>query len=433
MTGRHDPGRSGVPLELPRLARVRQLYRSPELADVAAELRRQLRGLGLGARVRPGESVAITAGSRGIRDIALVIRVLAEELARCGGRPFVVPAMGSHGGATAEGQLRLLADLGVTEASVGVPIRSSMETVQVDTAAIAGGVPIWFDRLAARADHVVVVNRVKAHTDFTGPIQSGLLKMMLIGLGKHRGATVYHRAFARHSFDQIVAEVGQRIASGRRILCGVAIVENHRHGTALVEVVEATGFAAREAELMRLAEQWTPRLPFESIDLLIVDRMGKDISGSGMDTNVLGRKGWATGEFLEQRPRISRVYVRDLTEFSRGNAVGIGMADFAHSRVIDKIDFQAMYTNVVTSGTPRGASVPPHFPSDKEALAAALSTVGALDPHEAAVVRVRSTLDLEELLVSEALLARVRSNPELEVLEEARDMAMSEKGELAEF
>jgi hypothetical protein len=420
-------------VELPRLADVRQQRSTPTLANVAETLRDQLKRLGLTERLRPGQSVAITAGSRGIRDIAVVIRTLAEELRSCGARPFVVPAMGSHGGATAEGQLRLLADLGVSEASVGVPIRSSMEVVQVDTAAVAAGMPIWFDRFAAEADHVVVVNRVKPHTDFCGPIQSGLLKMMLIGLGKHRGALEYHRVFRRYGFDQIVGDVGPRIVRACRVLCGVAIVENHRHETGRVEVVEPTAFAQREVALLRLAQSWMPRLPFDPIDLLIVDRMGKEISGSGMDTNVIGRKGWSTGDFFEQRPRIGRIYVRDLSEASHGNAIGIGLADVAHSRLIQKIDFPATYTNALTSGTPRGASVPPHFPTDREALAAALQSLGTADLRQARIVRIRDTLDLNRLLISEGLLAEARDNPELEVDEEPQPLRFDAAGDLPEF
>jgi hypothetical protein len=429
MDERHPPEGSSA-AKLPRLARVRQIFDSPALGDVRGSVQSELRRFALPSRVHPGQSVAVTAGSRGIRDLALVLRTLSEELLRCGTRPFVVPAMGSHGGATAEGQRELLERLGITEASVGMPIRSSMEVVQVDTAAVGPGLPIWFDRLAAEADHVIVVNRIKAHSDFTGPIQSGLLKMMLIGLGKHRGALEYHRAFSRHSFDRIVAEVGPRVAERCRVLCGLAIVENHRHETALVEVVEPRDFAERERELLVLAERWMPRLPFAQIDLLIVDRMGKDISGSGMDTNVLGRKGWVTGQFLEQRPRIERVYVRDLTEASHGNAIGIGLADFAHSCLVAKIDFPAMFLNAVTSGTPRGASVPPHFSSDREALAAALSTIGVSEARQARLVRIRSTLELEVMLVSEALLPEASANPELRVEGEAEELRFDAEGDL---
>jgi hypothetical protein len=411
---------------------VRQLRSTPTLPNVARVLHGKLKRFDLASRVRLGASVAITAGSRGIRDIDLVIRSVAEELLSSGARPFVVPAMGSHGGATAEGQKRLLADLGVTEASIGVPIRSSMEVVQVDTAT-AAGMPIWFDRLAAEADHVVVVNRVKAHTDFCGPVQSGLLKMMLIGLGKHRGAIEYHRAFNRYSFDQIVAEVGPRVVQVCRVLCGVAIVENHRHETGLLEIVEPARFAEREVELLRLAQSWMSRLPFDQIDLLIVDRMGKDISGSGMDTNVIGRKGWSTGEFFEQRPRIGRIYARDLTKASHGNAIGVGLADLAHSRLIEKIDFPATYTNALTSGTPRGASIPPHFPSDRESLSAALQTIGTSDPRQARVVRIRSTLEMDELLVSKGLLAEAQDNPELEVEGEPQPMRFDAAGDLPAF
>jgi hypothetical protein len=424
-------GGSREAARLPSLFRIRQDFSSPTLADVRTAVRGQLRDFGLGMHVHAGQRVAITAGSRGIRDIAEILRTLADELHRYGARPFVVPAMGSHGGATAEGQLAVLADLGVTEAAVGMPIRSSMETVQVDTAAVGDGVPIHFDRFAAEADHVVVVNRIKAHTDFTGPIQSGLLKMMLIGLGKHRGAIEYHAAIRRYGLERIVAEVATRIAERRHVLCGVAIVENHRHETGRVEVIAPADFLARERELLKLAECWTPRLPGTDLDLLIVDRMGKDVSGSGMDTNVIGRKGWATGDMLEQRPRIALVYARELTEASHGNAVGIGMADLAHSRLVERIDFATTYANAVTSGTPRGAAIPPHFPSDREALAAAFRILG--HPVQARVMRIRSTLELEELLISEALLAELRNKPGIRAVGEAGGMQFDAEGNLPDF
>ncbi len=428
-----DPpsGSAGQPLPLPplpHLARVRQRRSTPAVSNPAGRLREELRRFGLPARLRQGQSVAITAGSRGIRDIVTVIRTVAEECRAAGAHPFVVPAMGSHAGATAEGQLALLGDLAITEATVGAPIRSCMEVALVDSS--AAGHPIWFDRLAAAADHVVVVNRVKPHTDFSGPIQSGLLKMLLIGLGKHRGALEYHRAFIRESFQRFVAEVGPRVARRCRVLCGVAIVENHRHETGLIDVVEPDDFLARERQLLELAQEWMPRIPFPELDLLVVDRMGKEISGSGMDTNVVGRKGWVVGEFSEQRPRIARIYVRDLTEASSGNAVGIGLADLAHSRLIGKIDFPSTYTNVLTSATPRGASVPPHLASDREALRAALQSLGTPEPGELRLARIHSTLELEELLVSEALLGQARGNPELEVAGEAEPMRFDAAGDL---
>jgi Domain of unknown function (DUF362) len=418
-------------VRLPSLYRIRQEFSSPALADVQTAVRKQLRDFNLGMRVHAGQRVAITAGSRGIRDIAEILRTLADELRRCGARPFVVPAMGSHGGATAEGQLSVLAGLGVTETAVGMPIRSSMETVRVDTASVGDGVPIHFDRFAAEADHIVVVNRIKAHTDFTGPIQSGLLKMMLIGLGKHRGAIEYHAAIRRYGFDRIVAEVATRIAERCHVLCGLAIVENHRHETGLLEVVAPGDFLARERELLKLAERWTPRLPCADLDLLIVDRMGKDVSGSGMDTNIIGRKGWATGDMLEQRPRIGLVYARGLTEASHGNAIGIGMADLAHSRLVQRIDFPTTYANAVTSGTPRGAAIPPHFPSDREALAAAFRILG--HPARPRVMRIRSTLELEDLLISEALLAELRNEPGIQVVGEAAAMPFDPEGNLRDF
>jgi hypothetical protein len=416
-------------MSFPKMLRIRQNFSSPTLADVPESVRREMESLELGSRIKPGQTVAITAGSRGIRDIAVIVRTMVEELKSFGAKPFIVPAMGSHGGATAQGQKRLLEALGLSAVNTGAPIRSSMEIVQVDST--PEGVPVYIDKIARGADHLVVLNRIKLHTDFSGPIQSGLLKMLLIGLGKYRGAALYHRAFVRFSFDHIVRSVAGRVLDRCNVLFGLAVVENHRHRTALVEVVKPKDFLDREPELLELSKGWTARLPFQRIDLLVIDRMGKEISGSGMDTNVLGRKGWPTPVAEYGTPQVTRVYVRDLTDASHGNAIGIGLADFARSRLIDKIDFKAMYVNAVASGTPFGATVPIHFETDREALENALRTIGFVDTEQARIVRIRDTLDLDEMLVSESYQPEILKRKDLKVVEEARKMEFDGKGNLS--
>ncbi|HUT95783.1 MAG TPA: lactate racemase domain-containing protein, partial [Thermoguttaceae bacterium] len=269
----------------PLMFRVRQRFEAPRLDDVAAEVHAQLERLSLAAKVKPGDSVAIAAGSRGVANVHVILRSIVEHLQALDARPFIVPAMGSHGGGTAEGQRNVVESYGITEEFVGCPIRSTMETVVV--CRTAEGFPVHFDRFAYEADHVVVCNRVKPHTRFVGEIESGLMKMMLIGLGKCEGASIYHRAILDYSFDQIIRSVTGEVFRNCGILAGMAIVENAYDETALVEAVPPEQFESREKELLLLAKKWMARLPFRHVDLLLIDRIGKDISGAGLDTNVV--------------------------------------------------------------------------------------------------------------------------------------------------
>ena len=409
----------------PRMLRVRQRFDAPRVADVAAAVRGELARVRIADRIRAGGTVAVTAGSRGITNIALVLRTLIAVLREAGARPFIVPAMGSHGGATAEGQEALLAGFGITEASMGAPVRSSMETVHLGTT--ADGIPLHFDRAAFEADHVVVVNRVKPHTNFSGEIESGLLKMTLIGLAKHTGAALYHRAIAAHSFDHVVRTAGRMLLDRCRIGFGLALIENGYDETALVEAVLPEAFEAREKELLLLAKRWLPRLPVRAPDLLIVDEMGKNISGSGMDTNVVGRKPHGGLEF---DPAVKRLFVRDLTHETRGNAYGIGLADFATSRLIRAIDYRTTVVNCMTAAHPEAAALPIHFETDRAAIDAALSTVGLAPPEQARIVRIKNTLRVAELDVSETCSAELR---DVDVLGAPRPLVFDADGNLPPF
>ncbi|MCA9115011.1 MAG: DUF2088 domain-containing protein, partial [Planctomycetaceae bacterium] len=334
----------------PRMLRIRQHFDSPRLDDVAGEVERQLAQLALGERIRPGQSVAVTAGSRGIANIAVITRAICEHVRSLGATPFIVPAMGSHGGGTAEGQREILEGYGITEEFTGAEIRSSMETVVVDET--SHGIPVHFDRNAWEADHVIVAGRIKPHTGFVGEIESGLHKMMLIGLGKHNGATVYHRAILDYSFPEIIESVAASVLEKCSIAAGVAIVENARDETGLIEAVAPENFYEREKELLLLSRKWLPRLPFPKIDLLIVDEIGKNISGSGMDTNVIGRKYNDHAATEKDDVSCRRVFVRGLTPETHGNACGLGMAEFTNERTIRSVDIGITRINALTGGHP---------------------------------------------------------------------------------
>jgi len=410
--------------DLPRMLRVRQTTEVPRLHDVPARLDDALRAFGLGQRLGAGDRVALAVGSRGIRDLCPVLRTLVRAVREAGASPFVVPCMGSHGGATAAGQEAVLAELGVTEAGVGAPVVSSMEAAAIGRSRFGG--PVWASPDLLAADAVVVVNRVKPHTDFSGPIESGIAKMLVIGAGKHRGAVEAHRLFVRHGFTAVMEEYARLLLHGLPVLAAVAIVENQADETAELHVLGRDDVLAREPELLRRARELMPALPFARIDCLLVDEMGKDISGSGMDANVIGRKpGEARG------PVITRIVVRDLTEASEGNALGIGYADFTTTRLLGCIDRDATVVNAVTAMAPDIARAPLAFVRDLDALEAAYATSGAATPEEFRLVWIRNTLEVGELLVSEALSGDVAGRPGLEVLQGPVPLPLDEAGALA--
>jgi hypothetical protein len=414
--------------DFPQMLPVRQTLCAPEVRDVTDAVRRELAGLSLEKQLAPGARVAVTAGSRGIAGIDLILREVVAGLRRAGGEPFLVPAMGSHGGGTAEGQVAVLASLGITEASVGAPIRASMEVVAVGRSEF--GFPVWVDRHAAEADAIFVVNRIKPHTEFNGPMESGLMKMMAIGLGKHKGCLDVHRQTIQYGFNRVLPAIGGLILAKLPVIGGLGIVENCYDRTALVKGIPAAEMAHREAELLAQAKGLMGRLPFDRLDLLIVDEMGKNISGSGMDTNVIGRVMFV-GEPEPASPRITRIVVLGLTAASHGNGIGIGLADFTTQTVVAGLDLAAMQTNVIAAMTPEKGRIPIALPSDREAVAAALTTIGAIKPAEARVVHIRSTLELGTLSVSTALQAEAAIHSGLEICGEPAPLAFDGKGRLA--
>jgi hypothetical protein len=412
---------------VPRLVRLKQQFGGPQLHDVAGAVRDTLERLPLA--IQPGQSVALAVGSRGVVNIDAVARACVEQMKRRGARPFIFPAMGSHGGGTAEGQLSVLEHYGVTEATMGCPIRATMDVVQVGEAV---GLPVWLDRYAAEADWIGVINRVKPHTDFKGGLESGLFKMMTIGLGKHRGAIQGHRANIRYRYENVITAVGREMLAKARIAFGLGIVENGYDETAKVQALLPSEMEAGERALLEEARAWMARLPFDPIDLLIVDEMGKDISGAGMDSNVIGRH----GTFFEPQfgsPRITFIVVCDLTPHTYGNAVGIGNANFTTRRLAGKIDWNATHINAFTACAPDAAKLPAVLPTDQDAIAVALSCLGYERVEEARVVRIKNTLRLAEVEVSEAFLPEVAKREDLRQVSEPSPLAFDATGSLLPF
>jgi hypothetical protein len=412
---------------LPRVVRVKQQLDGPALRDPYGAVRGSIRSLRLNDRTKPGQTVAITAGSRGVANIDRITRAVADESRALGLDPFIVPSMGSHGGATAEGQKKLLEHYGITEAAMGCAIKSSMEVVEIGN---VKGVAVFCDRNAWRADHIAVVGRIKAHTDFEHEIESGLFKMMAIGLGKQHGAEQYHRVGHHYGYAEVFLSVANAILKTGHILFGIGIVENGYDETAKVRALLPEDFEGEERALLKEAKAWMARLPFEQIDLLIIDEMGKNISGAGMDPNVTGR---ASVQKPAGKPQIRHLFVRDLTPESEGNAGGIGSADLTTWRLVKKIDYAAMYMNAITSGSTAGSKVPMAFPNDREAIQAALGMNGLTPPPEARVVRIKNTLRLVEMDVSAPMLTEVQAHPRLSQIGGPSPMAFDASGNLPPF
>jgi hypothetical protein len=381
-----------VLMPYPKMIRIKQMFKSmPPIEDIDGEINKQLSKPGIMSNVKNGDRVAITAGSRGIANMPSILRCVARELRSAGACPFIIPAMGSHGGATAEGQLEVLRHYGITEESTHTPIESSMETVQLGYN--KDGVSVYMDKNAYEADHVVVVNRVKQHTDFTGKIESGLVKMMAIGLGKRDGAAMYHKAALKYGFERLLRGVADVVLNTGKIAFGVGVVENPYEKTAIIEALSPDELLKGEEKLQEKAKELSAKLPFDELDVLIVDEAGKEISGTGMDTKVIGRM-MQVGEEELTTPKITRIYLRDLTHKSMGNAAGIGFADFTTTQFVKKIDFQSTYMNFITSMGPQKIRIPVHFDTDRDVLDAVFETIGMVKPEDSKVIRIKNTLKL---------------------------------------
>ncbi|SFM46578.1 lactate racemase domain-containing protein [Thermodesulforhabdus norvegica] len=388
----------------PEFRKVRQIFRSESIKDPVGELRRQLKSLDLHGRVRPGQSVAIGVGSRGVARIVDMVKEVVAFLKELGLKPYVTPAMGSHGAATAEGQADVLRNLGIKEDVVGAPIVASMDVVCLGE--LDSGARVYFARDALDADHLVVINRVKPHTAFRSDVESGLCKMLAVGLGRQKGASYMHK----FQLGKTIVPAARLILSKVSVLFGVAVVENERHELYRLKVAGPEEFVDVDRALLLDAWEVFPRIPVDDLDTLIIDRMGKDISGAGMDPNVIGF--WRR-EGGERKPDYRTVIVLDLTPASHGNATGIGMADIVPRRLIDKVDWNATYTNARTSRVLRSARMPLVVDSDKEAFELALDMVP--DPHRIRMVRIKNTLELETFWATEPVVAELQGLPNIVV------------------
>jgi hypothetical protein len=409
-----------------RLLLVRQNFPDFRLADVQAEVRRQLEHSGFAARLRPGARVAIGVGSRGIAGIATIVDSVVQYWRAHGLAPFIFPAMGSHGAATPEGQAEVLAHFGITEESMGCPVVSRLDVVSLGRT--DDGVEVFMDAAAYAADAVMIVGRVKWHTTFTGRLESGLMKMMAIGLGKFAGAQKYHTHAHRLGLERVIRTAGRLVLQSGKMIGGLAILEDAHHNTARIEAVAADCMEQRDEQNLALAKSWMPKLPCD-LDVLIVDQMGKNISGTGMDAKVVNRGPGCDYNPWPELPSIQRIFVRDLDPRSYGNALGIGMADVTTDRLVRGIDWEPTRINALTAGVPSRIRVPAHFPSDRECLEWITATAGRMDPAEVTCGWIRNTLELDRLAISPNLRMQIEGRP-LVALEGEIEVKWDECGNL---
>jgi hypothetical protein len=418
-------------MNLPRLLHVRQHFPDRALADLPGAVRRELEAAAWTSRVPAGARLAVGVGSRGITNIATIVRAVIDFWKSRGVRPFIIPVMGSHGAATAEGQADVLAHYGIIEQTMGCPVVSSLEVVPLGPT--PEGIEVVLDRTAYESDGVMLVSRVKWHTDFEGKLESGVHKMMAIGLGKFAGAQRYHTCAVRLGLETVIRSVGRKVLSTGKMLGGLAILEDAYHNTAEVHALGVEDMERREEELLARVKSWAPRIPVREVDLLIVDEMGKNISGAGMDTKIVNRSVLGDSNVWPNAPKIMKIFVRDLTPLSYGNAVGLGMADVITDRLYQKINMRATELNALTASTTAMARTPLHYANDRICLERVVPTLGRLDTRDATFAWIRNTLELGELLISENLRAEVGGNPIVEIVGEARAFEFDNDGNLVEM
>ena len=419
----------------PKMFEVKQTYPASPRLDYHGLLAEQFDEQALTGRISPGMRIAVGVGSRGISDLKQIVEALIRVLKAAGAQPFVIPAMGSHGGATPEGQTKVLAEYGITAENLGVPIDADMSVEKIGTA--LGGRDVVFSAAALKADGIVVVNRIKPHTDFHGALGSGIQKMLTIGFGKQVGAANAHRAAVHAGYETTIREFARVAMENVRVLCGIAILEDQLHRTSEIRVLCPEAIVREEQVLLEKARLLMPRLPLDEIDLLIVDEIGKEISGTGMDTNIIGRDitGYSTSlrNGDETKPHIARIFVRDLSRATNGNGIGIGLADFTTDRAVRALNLDSMYMNATTSLGLQVAKIPIHFRSDRDAIHVALTSLASADTGMIRVVRIANTLNLERTLVSECCAEMLGKCPGVSIMGQARAMEFDEAGNLLPF
>lgn len=413
-------------IPLPRMVKIRQAFPAEELTDVEAAVHREMLNARVLELIKPEMCVAVAVGSRGVAGLSTIVRVVVEAIKGRGGRPFIVPSMGSHGGATAAGQIEVLANLNVTEATAGCPIRSSMEVVQIGR--LDNGLPVYIDREASQADGIVVINRVKPHTAFRGSVESGICKMITIGLGKQKGAESCHAYSFKYMAENILA-MSQIALEKMPVLFAVATVENAYDKIRKIRVAAAKDIIETDRQLLVEAKANMPRIYFDQIDVLVIDRIGKNISGDGMDPNITGR--YPT-PYASGGPEVSKMAVLDLTDETHGNANGMGTADFATRKLADKVNFKMTYANGLTSTVVGPTRMPTILDNDRDAVKAAIKTCNALELTKAKVVRIKDTLHLAEIWISESLLPAAQNHANIEILSKPAIMKFDDRGNLAD-
>jgi hypothetical protein len=417
----------GLDIALPRMVPIRQKFPGPEIKDIGGEIKGLFSRDDRMKKIKKGTRIAVTAGSRGINSIDKIIHALVKELQTLGAKPFIVPAMGSHGGATAEGQRKVLADYGITDETMGVPIQSSMEVEKIGQ--LENGTPVYLDKIALSSDGIVVVNRVKPHTAFKADYESGLLKMLAIGLGKHKGATAFHTCGV-DMFGELLPQLGKVVLDNAPVLFGLGIIENAYDHPARFEIVWKEDMVKREKDLLVEAKSLMPKILLDNLHLLIVHEIGKEISGSGMDPNITGRS--SSRHFHKPDAlKTERIVVLNLTAVSEGNACGIGVADVTTKKFVDSMDLDYTYVNAITSGILATARIPIYMPTDREAIQLALKTCPQVRHPETKIVWIKNTLSLEKIYASEPLLPEIRRHPQIEILSDPRPMPFDGKGNLA--
>ncbi|WP_144552192.1 lactate racemase domain-containing protein [Peribacillus simplex] len=405
-------------IQLPKLVKVRQKFHTLQIADVAGEVKKAIKEAGVLSRINENDRVAIAVGSRGVADLPTLVRETVAAVKEAGGNPFIVPAMGSHGGATAEGQIDVLLQLGISEESVGAPILSSMEVIKLDE--LPNGLPVYIDKLAYESDKIIVINRIKPHTAFRGPVESGLMKMITIGLGKQKGAEAAH-AYSFKYMAEHVPEMAKISLAKAPIIFGLATIENAYDKPAKIVAVPAEELEEVEPGLLLEAKSMMPKIHFDSIDVLIVNELGKDISGDGMDPNITGNFAtpYATGG-----PDVKRTVVLGLTEKTHGNANGIGMADMTTKAVMNEIEWEKGYANALTSTVTDVVKLPMFLDTQELAVKAAIKTCNAFDLNKVRVVRIKNTLEIGEIWISESMKEEALKNKNIELLSEPEELAL---------
>ena len=412
---------------LPRMVRVRQTFSASAIGDVAAALRSELCKPVIAHRIRKDMRIAVAVGSRGVAEIPLIVRIVVGQIKAAGAEPFIVPGMGSHGGATAQGQIEVLAGLGITETSMGCLIVSSMDVVEIGV--LPNGLPILLDKNAMQADGIVIINRIKPHTAFSGPIESGLVKMITIGLGKQKGADSCHTFGFGHMAKNIVDMARVKLQKAP-FLFGVGTVENAYDKIAKIVAIPAEEILETEEQLLIEAKRNMPGILFTPLDVLIVDQMGKEFSGAGMDSNITGR---ASTPYVAMSQKTSKMAVLDLTDPSHGNAVAVGLADITTRRLFNKINFEHTYANALTSTVTLGGMIPLIMESDRLAIQAAVKTCNVTNMEKLRMVRIPNTLHVKEIDVAESMLEEARQHPQMEIIGEPREIVFDADGNLKDI